>query len=152
MRGGKEQSKCAGYQVKHMVESYFLMHQDLKNNTNKQWAKKKYLDNFVQWKKEYLSPSEQIEQKNKVDKRFVTSLKMLNNIFCLHDLHSKLFLDTDNGEQTNVTYNYEFHSSKINIDSVPQIYQRKMHIHSRDQEFRSPDKTFTRSFKAYFQW
>lgn len=57
------------------------MHEDLKNNTNKQWEKKKHLDDFMQRNKASLSPLEQIEQAIKVEIFFETSPKMLNKNF-----------------------------------------------------------------------
>ena len=47
LQGGDEQSKRCGYQTKHLLERYFLMHKVLKNNTNKQWPQNTHFNGFM---------------------------------------------------------------------------------------------------------
>ena len=141
LQGGDEQSKRCGYQTKHLLERYFLMHEDLRNNTNKQWPKNTHFDDFMEYNRLSLSPSEQIEQADKVDRFFTTCLRLLDkhfyrvaNGFLVCALGgepicsmyvARFLLGNDNGEATNVTYNSEFHNSKIKIDSFREFIKQK---------------------------
>ena len=129
LQGGDLVSNKSGYQVKHVLERFFIMHDDLKQNMQGKWKNNTHFSKFVQHLTT-LTEAEKLEQEKKVESMFVTAHKSLLKNFNRYSNHLLVcslggesmcaqqvakFLLGQEMETMNITYNSEFHDHQIDI-------------------------------------